>query len=47
MGSTSLSERDVLATFGTPIAGERFDLFLMRDVIAPHFDSEIVYRLPM
>ena len=47
MGPGAFSERDVLATHGTPLAGDRFDGVLMRDIISPHFGSEVVYRLPM
>lgn len=47
MGPQTFSDKDVLATYGTPIAGDRFDGVLMRDIISPHFGSQIVYRLPM
>lgn len=47
MGPQAFREKDVLATFGTPIAGDRFDGVLMRDIISPHFGSQITYRLPM
>lgn len=47
MGPEDFHDGDVLATFGTPLAGDRFDGVLMRDIISPHFGSEVVYRLPM
>ncbi|MEN9835442.1 MAG: hypothetical protein RL011_1635, partial [Pseudomonadota bacterium] len=40
-------DSDILATHGISIAGDRFDGAIMKHMIAPHFGSEVVYRMPM
>ncbi len=47
MDSSGFSPRDVLATGGVSIAGDALDGALMRRELAPHFGSEMQYRLPM
>ena len=47
MDRDRFTDRDLLATHGIPIAGDRFDGGIMKHMIAPHFGSEIVYRMPM
>lgn len=47
MGPGELKDEDVLAIGGVPIAGDMFDGAMMRHQIAPHFGSQVVYRLPM
>ena len=47
MGPQRFSEKDVLATHGVAIAGDRFDGAIMRHMLLPHFGSEVVYRLPL
>ena len=47
MDRERFSERDVLATHGIPMAGDRFDGSIMKHMIAPHFGSDVVYRMPM
>lgn len=47
MDREQFSDNDILATHGIPIAGDRFDGVIMKHMIAPHFGSEVVYRMPM
>lgn len=47
MGRERFTDKDILAVGGIPIAGDRFDGTIMKNMIAPHFGTEIVYRLPM
>lgn len=47
MDRERFSDRDVLATHGVPLAGDRFDGAIMKHMIAPHFGSEVVYRMPL
>lgn len=46
MGPERFKDKDVLATHGLSIAGDRFDGSMMRHLIAPHFGSEVTYRMP-
>ena len=46
MGPERFQDKDVLATHGLSIAGDRFDGAMMRHLIAPHFGSELTYRIP-
>lgn len=46
MGPERFHDKDVLATYGLSIAGDRFDGSIMRHLIAPHFGSEVKYRMP-
>lgn len=47
LGPKVFKAEDILATHGTPAAGDRLDGALMKTIIAPHFGSEVVYKLPM
>jgi hypothetical chaperone protein len=47
LGPTAFKTSDVLATYGVDVAGDRFDGALMRHEIAPHFGTDVVYKLPM
>lgn len=47
MSRERFSDKDVLAVGGVPIAGDRFDGSIMRHMIAPHFGSDVTYKLPM
>lgn len=47
LGRERFTDRDVLATHGLSIAGDRFDGALMKNAIAPHFGTEVTYKLPM
>lgn len=47
MGPREMKDSDVLAIGGVSVAGDMFDGSIMRHMIAPHFGSNIVYRLPM
>ncbi|MCX6124083.1 MAG: Hsp70 family protein [Proteobacteria bacterium] len=46
MGPELFTDKDVLATHGISMAGDRFDGAMMRHLIAPHFGSEVTYRMP-
>lgn len=46
MGPGTFREQDILATHGLSIAGDRFDGAIMRHLVAPHFGSEVTYRMP-
>jgi len=46
MGKEELENKDVLAIGGVSYAGDAFDGCIMRNMIAPHFGSNVVYRLP-
>ncbi|MCX6116391.1 MAG: Hsp70 family protein, partial [Proteobacteria bacterium] len=46
MGPNQFSDQDILATYGVSIAGDKFDGSIMKHHIAPHFGSEITFRLP-
>src|SRR5690606_722106 len=46
MGRERFSDKDVLAVGGVPIAGDRFDGAIMKNMIAPHFGTGITYRMP-
>jgi hypothetical chaperone protein len=45
-GGEGFSRRDVLATFGVPVAGDALDGAIMRRRIAKHFGAEVTYRVP-
>ncbi len=47
LSQSGFAEKDVYAIGGVPIAGDRFDGSIMRNMIAPHFGSEIIYKMPM
>jgi hypothetical chaperone protein len=47
LGPAPFAPRDVLATHGIDVAGDRFDGALMRHEVAPHFGTDVSYRLPM
>ena len=47
LGPRLFKTQDVLATHGTPAAGDRLDGALMKTLIAPHFGSDVVYKLPL
>lgn len=47
LGKERFHDRDVLAIGGLSIAGDRFDGALMKHAIAPHFGSNLTYKLPM
>lgn len=47
LGRERFQDRDVLAIGGLSIAGDRFDGALMKHAIAPHFGTDLVYKLPM
>lgn len=47
MGGERFSDEDVLSLGGISIAGDRFDGSIMKNMICPHFGSEITYKLPM
>lgn len=46
MGPETFRDENILATHGVSIAGDRFDGSIMRHLIAPHFGSELKYRMP-
>lgn len=46
LGPQIFSSQDILATYGTPAAGDRLDGALMKTLIAPYFGSDVVYKLP-
>lgn len=46
MGPERFRDEDVLATHGLSVAGDHFDGTIMRHLIAPHFGSEVTYRMP-
>ncbi len=47
MGRERFTDKDVLAIGGIPIAGDRFDGSIMKHMIAPHFGTNVTYRMPM
>lgn len=47
MGKEELSSDDVLAIGGVSLAGDAFDGTIMRHMIAPHFGSNVEYKMPM
>ena len=47
LGCERFHDRDVLAIGGLAIAGDRFDGALMKHAIAPHFGTDVIYKLPM
>src|SRR5690606_17158776 len=47
LGPQEFSPRDVLATHGVSVAGDRFDGSMMKHMIARHFGTEVRYKLPM
>lgn len=47
MGRERFTDKDVLAIGGIPIAGDRFDGSIMKHMIAPHFGTDVTYRMPM
>lgn len=47
MGRERFTDKDVLAVGGVPVAGDRFDGVIMKHMIAPHFGSEVIYKMPM
>jgi hypothetical chaperone protein len=46
MGPRPFSDKDIMATFGVSIAGDRFDGSLMKHQIAKHFGSELTFKQP-
>ncbi len=46
LGPKVFRDQDILATHGVALAGDSFDGVLMKHMIAPHFGTEVVYRLP-
>jgi hypothetical chaperone protein len=46
MGPERFRDQDILALHGVSVAGDRFDGSMMRHLIAPHFGSELKYRMP-
>ena len=47
LGQQTFRKEDVLAIGGVAMAGDMFDSAIMKHLIAPHFGSEVVYRLPL
>ena len=47
MGPERFQQKDVLALGGVSIAGDKYDSAIMKDIVSPHFGSEITYRRPM
>jgi hypothetical chaperone protein len=47
MRAAGYDARDVLAIGGVSVAGDAFDSAIMRNHVAPHFGSEVTYRVPM
>lgn len=47
MGRERFTDKDVLAVGGIPIAGDRFDGAIMKNMVAPHFGTDVTYKLPM
>ena len=47
MGAQGFGPDDVLAIGGLSVAGDAFDGSIMEHVVAPHFGSKVVYRVPL
>lgn len=47
LGPQEFTEKDVLALGGVALAGDHFDSSIMKHDIAPHFGSQVTYRVPM
>jgi hypothetical chaperone protein len=47
LSSAPFVDKDVMALGGIPVAGDMVDGAMMKGMIAPHFGSEVVYRMPM
>lgn len=47
LGPQDFSMSDVLAIGGISVAGDRFDGAIMKHMIAPHFGTEVRYKMPM
>lgn len=46
MSQALFTDSDVLGLGGISLAGDRFDGAIMKHMIAPHFGSEVTYRMP-
>ena len=47
LGPQAFTAKDVLALGGVALAGDHFDSSMMKQDIAPHFGSQVTYRVPM
>lgn len=47
MGRERFTDKDVMSLGGLSIAGDRFDGAIMKNMICPHFGSDVTYKLPM